>query len=175
MHTSTVDVATGSRRRFSPPGLAAAPGSPRLSPDGRRFLHLARPYGRLLPSPPGSAPHHANARNWLIVTDLRSRRSRRLTSERGWYVLGAAPWSADGTAITFTRRKTLQTTTGGVYVAGGSAGVRRLAGGAREAGAWSPDGSKVIFSNASCRIRVVTLGGTISTLPFRGCLPSWQP
>ncbi|HYZ78744.1 MAG TPA: hypothetical protein VE596_15370 [Gaiellaceae bacterium] len=53
--------------------------------------------------------------------------------------------------------------------------MRRLAGGAREAGAWSPDGSKVIFSNASCRIRVVTLGGTISTLPFRGCLPSWQP
>jgi Tol biopolymer transport system component len=90
-------------------------------------------------------------------------------------VLGVAPWSPDRTAITFTRRKTLQASTGGVYVAGGSAGVRRLAGGAREAGAWSPDGSKIIFSNASCRIRVVTLGGTISTLPVRGCLPSWQP
>jgi hypothetical protein len=61
------------------------------------------------------------------------------------------------------------------YVAGGSAGVRRLANGAREAGAWSPDGSRIIFGNASYPIRVVTLDGTISTLPFRGCLPSWQP
>ena len=171
----TVDVATGIRRRFSPPGLAAAPGSPRLSPDGRRYLHLAPPYGRRVPTPPGSAPHHTNARNWLIVTDLRSRRSRRPTRERGWYVLGAAPWSSDGTAITFTRRRTLQTTTGAVYVAEGSAGVRRLAAGAREAGAWSRDGSKIIFSNASCRIRIVTLDGRISTLPFRGCVPSWQP
>ena len=171
----TIDVATGNRRRFSAPGLAAAPGSPRLSPDGRRLLHLAPPYGRLVPTPPGSARHHANARNWLIVTDLRSRRSHRLTGARGWYVLGAAPWSPDGTAITFTRRRTLQTTTGGVYVAEGSADMRRLAGGAREAGAWSPDGSRIIYSNASCRIHVVTLDGAISTLPFRGCLPSWQP
>ena len=171
----TVDVATGNRRRFTAPGLAAAPGSPRLSPDRRRLLHLAPPYGRLIPSPPGSARHHANARNWLVLTDLRSRRSHRVSNERGWYVLGAAPWSPDGTTITFTRRRTLQTSSGGVYVASGSAGPRRLAVGARDGGAWSPDGSKIIFSNDVCRIRVVTLDGTTTALPFRGCMPSWQP
>ena len=90
-------------------------------------------------------------------------------------MLGAAPWSPDGTTITFTRRRTLQTSSGGVYVASGSAGPRRLAVGARDGGAWSPDGSKIIFSNDVCRIRVVTLDGTTTALPFRGCMPSWQP
>ena len=58
----------------------AAPFSP-LSPDGRWLLHLARIYGRSIPNP--YAPHHARARNWLILTDLRNGRSRRVLNARG--------------------------------------------------------------------------------------------
>lgn len=101
-----VSLADRSRRRYAPPGHAAAPFSPRLSPDGRWLLHLAPIYGRSLPSP--SAPHHARARNWLIITDLRNGRSRRVSNERGLYFLGTAPWSPDGTQFTFTQRRFLQ-------------------------------------------------------------------
>ena len=174
-----VSVAAGnrSRRRYAPPGLAAAPFSPRLSPNGRWLLHLAPIYGRSLPSP--SAPHHARARNWLIVTDLRSGRSRRVSNERGLYFLGTAPWSPDGARFTFTRRRFLQASGGRIYVASPSAsGAQLVADGAREAGAWSPDGLRLAFNiGSSCAIRVVSVDGssTARTLPLKGCLPTWRP
>jgi Tol biopolymer transport system component len=172
-----VATADRARRRYAPPGLAAAPFSPRLSPDGRWLLHLSRIYGRLIPSP--DAPHHARARNWLILTDLDSGRSRRVLNERGLYFLGTSPWSPDGRRFTFTRRRFLQASGGQIYVASPSAvGVQVVADGAREAGAWSPDGLRLAFNiGTSCAIRVVSVDGSSGarTLPFRGCLPTWRP
>jgi Tol biopolymer transport system component len=172
-----VAVGDRSRRPYTAPGLAAAPFSPRPSPDGRWLLHLAPIYGRSIPNP--YAPHHARARNWLIVTDLRSGRSRRLSNERGLYFLGTAPWSPDGATFTFTRRRFLQASGGRIYVASPSVGRPRLvADGAREAGAWSPDGRRLAFNiGSSCAIRVVSVDGSSSarTLPFKGCLPTWRP
>jgi Tol biopolymer transport system component len=171
-----VAVGDGGRRAFRAPGLAAAPYSPRLSPDGRWLLHLAPIYGRLLPSP--SAPHHARARNWLIVTDLRTRASHRVSNERGLYYLGSTPWSPDATRFTFTRRKYLQASGGRIYVARPSGGEPQLvAEGAREAGAWSPDGLRLAFNvGNACAIRVVAIDGSSTRLlPFKGCLPTWRP
>jgi dipeptidyl aminopeptidase/acylaminoacyl peptidase len=172
-----VSVADGSRRRYAPAGLAAAPFSPRLSPDGRWLLHLTPIYGRSIPNP--YAPHHARARNWLILTDLRRGRSRRVLDERGLYFLGTAPWSPDGARFTFTRRRFLQATGGRIYVATPTGGGTQLvAEGAREAGAWSPDGLRLAFNiGSSCAIRVVSVDGSsaATTLPFSGCLPTWRP
>jgi Tol biopolymer transport system component len=172
-----VSVADGSRRRYAPPGLATAPFSPRLSPDGRWLLHLTPIYGRSIPNP--YAPHHARARNWLILTDLLSGRSRRVLNERGLYFLGTAPWSPDGARFTFTRRSSLQASGGRIYVASPSGGGAQLvAEGAREAGAWSPDGLRLAFNiGSSCAIRVVSVDGSSAarTLPFTGCLPTWRP
>ena len=172
-----VAVATASRRRFVAPGLAAAPFRPRLSPDGRWLLHLTRPYGRLLPSP--NAPHHARSRSWLILTDLRSGRSRKVSNQRGWYLIGNAPWSPDGSRFTFTRRAFLQAAGGRIYVsAPNRSGIQLVAGGARDSGAWSPDGARLAFNiGSSCAIRVVSVDGSSSarTLAFKGCLPTWRP
>lgn len=172
-----VSLADRSRRRYAPPRHAAAPFSPRLSPDGRWLLHLAPIYGRSLPSP--SAPHHARARNWLIITDLRNGRSRRVSNERGLYFLGTAPWSPDGTQFTFTRRRFLQASGGRIYVASPSGdGVQLVADGARQAGAWSPDGLRLVFNvSPSCGIRVASVDSTSAakTLPVKGCLPTWRP
>ena len=172
-----VSVVDRSRRPYAPRVLAAAPFSPRLSPDGRWLLHLARIYGRSVPSP--NAPHHARARNWLILTDLRSGRSRRVSNERGLYFIGTAPWSPDGTKFTFTRRRFLQASGGRIYVATPSGGdIQPVADGAREAGAWSPDGLRLAFNiGNACAIRVASVDGGSAprTLPFKGCLPTWRP
>jgi Tol biopolymer transport system component len=172
-----VSVASGERRTFTAPGLAAAPFQPSLSPDGRWLLHLAPLYGRLLPSP--SAPHHARARNWLIITDLRSGRSRRVRQERGLYHIGTAPWSPDGTAFTFTWRRFLQAPGGRIYIARPTIAESQLVTtGARLGGAWSPDALRLAFNTGgSCEIRVVTIDGSAParTLPFRGCAPTWRP
>jgi hypothetical protein len=163
--------------RYAPRGLAAAPFSPRPSPDGRWLLHLTPIYGRSIPNP--YAPHHARARNWLMLTDLRSGRSRRVGNERGLYSLGTAPWSPDGKRFTFTRRRYLQASGGRNYITTpDSRGVRGVADGARDAGAWSPDGLRLAFNvTPSCSIRIVSVDGTSPprTLPFRGCLPTWRP
>jgi hypothetical protein len=164
------------RRPYRAPGLDAAPFSPRLSPDGRWLLHLAPIYGRLIPNP--YAPHHARARNWLIVTDLRTGRSHRVSDERGLYFIGTTPWSPDGTRFTFTRRKYLQASGGRIYVASPGGGAPQLvAQGAREAGAWSPDGLRLVFNvGNACALRVVALDGSSTRLlRFRGCLPTWRP
>jgi Tol biopolymer transport system component len=172
-----VAVNHASRRRFTAPGLVAAPGSPRLSPNGRWLLHLTTPYGRLIPNP--YAPHHARARNWLMVTDLVSGRSRRVSGQRGWYLIGTAPWARDGMSFTFTQRSFLQAPGGTIYIAGPtSSGARVVGYGAREAGAWSPDGARLAFNvGGDCRIRVVTIDASAAPreLPFTGCLPTWQP
>jgi Tol biopolymer transport system component len=119
-----VAASNGSGRRFTAPGLAAAPGSPRLSPDGRWLLHLRLPYGRGIPNP--YAPHHARARNWLLITDLANGRSRRVSNERGWYSIGTAPWAPDGTSFTFTRRAFLQAPGGKLHVAAPSSSERSI-------------------------------------------------
>jgi Tol biopolymer transport system component len=172
-----VAVRNGSRRRFTAPGLAAAPGSPRLSPDGRWLLHLTQPYGRVIPNP--YAPHHARARNWLVLTDLANGRSRRVSNQRGWHFIGTAPWASDGLSFTFTRRAFLQASGGQIHVATPtSLGSKVVAYGARGGGAWSPDGARLAFNTDDrCAIRVVTLDATSASrvLPFRGCLPTWRP
>jgi dipeptidyl aminopeptidase/acylaminoacyl peptidase len=172
-----VAVASGARRRFTAPGLATAPFQPSVSPDGRWLLHLAPPYGRLIANP--FAPHHARARNWLIITDLQSGRSRRVRNKRGLYHIGTAPWSPDGTAFTFTWRRFLQAPGGRIYIARpNSAGVQFVAAGARQGGAWSPDALRLAFNiGGSCGIQVVTIDGSAParTLPFRGCAPTWRP
>jgi Tol biopolymer transport system component len=170
-----VAVSNGSRRAFTAPGLAAAPFSPRLSPDGRWLIHLTAAYGRLIPNP--YAPHHARARNWLIITDLASGRSHRLGNQPGWYMIGNAPWSPDGTRFTFTRRRFLQASGGSVYVSSPTRG-QLLTTGARGSGAWSPDGARLAFNiDGACRIRVIAVDGSTParTLPFAGCLPVWRP
>jgi hypothetical protein len=138
-----VSIADSSRRRYAPAALVAAPFSPRLSPDGRWLLHLTPIYGPLLPSP--SAPHHARARNWLIITDLQNGRSRRVSNERGLYFVGSAPWSPNGASFTFTRRRFLQASGGRIYVAGPDGRLQLVAEGARDAGAWSPEGLQLAF------------------------------
>lgn len=172
-----VAVGDRARRQFRAPGLAAAPFSPRLSPDGRWLLHLAPIYGRSIPNP--YAPHHARARNWLIITDLQGGNSRRVSNERGLYLLSTAPWSPDGTKFTFTRRRFLQAPGGRIYVASPSdGGTQFVANGARGAGAWSPDGLRLAFNiGGSCAIRVVSIDGSspARVLPFAGCLPTWRP
>lgn len=172
-----VNVGDGSRRRFTAPGLSSAPVSPRLSPDGRWLLHLTRPYGRLIPNP--YAPHHAHARNWLIVTDLVSGRSRKVMTQRGWYMIGTAPWAPDGSRFTFTRRAFLQSSGGQLYVSIPTAnGIHLAAGGARSSGSWSPDGTRVAFNvDSACTIHVAPVdgGSPTRTLPFKGCLPTWRP
>lgn len=172
-----VAVRTGVRRRFTAPGLAGAPLSPRLSPDGRWLLHLTEPYGRLLPSP--DVPHHARARNWLLLTSLANGRSRRVSTTPGWYAIGTAPWAPDGTRFTFTRRAFLQASGGGIHIASPSQpGSAIVAAGAREGGAWSPDGARLAFNvGGDCKIRVVSVDGNSAAevLPFAGCLPTWRP
>jgi Tol biopolymer transport system component len=171
-----VALSGGARRPYRPGGNALAPFSPRLSPDGRWLLHLTPIYGRTLPST--SAPHHAYARNWLLATDLSTGRSRRVSSEPGLYYLGTAPWSPDGMQFTFTRRKYLQASGGRIYVATPAGSARVVADGARDAGAWSPDGSRLAFNTGkACAIRVVSVdGGTPArTLAFSGCRPTWRP
>jgi Tol biopolymer transport system component len=171
-----LNVETGSRRRFNAPGLASAPGAPRVSPNGRWLLHLAPPYGQPVPTP-GPERHHLHAKNWLVITNLLTGRSRKLSKIRGWYVLGAAPWSPDGSAITFTRRKTLQTSGGSLFVTGvNGVGGRRLARGVRGAGSWSADRKRVVFNDSLCHIRIVSIEDASSvTLSFIGCMPSFQP
>jgi Tol biopolymer transport system component len=172
-----VAVSDGSRRRFTAPGLAAAPGSPRLSPDGRWLLHLTLPYGRVIPNP--YAPHHARARNWLLLTDLANGRSRRVSSQRGWYSLATAPWAPGGTRFAFTRRAFLQASGGKLHVAApGYPGSKVVASGARQGGAWSPDGTRLAFNfGGDCRISVVAVeaSSAAQVLPFTGCLPTWRP
>jgi hypothetical protein len=172
-----VAVSTGSRRRFTAPGLAAAPGSPRLSPDRRWLLHLTLPYGRVIPNP--YAPHHARARNWLLVTDLARGRTRKVSNERGWYSIGTAPWAPDGTSFTFARRAFLQAPGGKLHVAAPSSlGSTIVGSGAREGGAWSRDGERIAFNvDGGCKIGVVTVDASSAArvLPFAGCLPTWRP
>jgi Tol biopolymer transport system component len=172
-----VAVGDGSKRMFRAPGLAAAPFSPRVSADGRRLLHLTGAYGRRIRNP--YAPHHARARNWLVVTDLASGRSSRVSNQRGWYMIGNAPWSPDGRRFTFTRRAFLQAPGGSIYVSAPTGtGDHLVARGARSSGAWSPDGGRLAFnSDAACKIRVVSVDGSSPphTLAFRGCLPTWRP
>ena len=171
-----VAVGDGARRRFRAPGLDAAPFSPRLSPDGHWLLHLTAIYGRLIPNP--YAPHHARARNWLLLTDLRTGSTRRVSAEPGLYFLGTTPWSPDGTRFTFTRRNYLQATGGRIYVGRPAGGPRPVADGAREAGAWSPDSLRLAFNVGNhCAIGVRPVDGTSPTrlLRFRGCLPTWRP
>jgi hypothetical protein len=174
--TSIVDVAAGTRRRFVAPGLASAPYSPRLSPDGRWLLHLTAIYGR--PVPNRYAPHHARARNWLILTELGTGRSRRVSGERGFYLLGTAAWSADSERFTFVRRDSLQATRGALYVgAPQSTQLEVLVTYAREGAALAPDGTRVAFNvGLSCAIDVASIDGVspVQTLPFRGCGPTWR-
>ena len=172
-----VAVRTGLRREFTAPGLAAAPYSPRLAPNGRWLLHVTPPYGRVIPNP--YAPHHARARNWLVLTDLVTGRSRRVSNERGWYSIGTAPWAPDETRFTFTRRAFLQSRGGSIHVARPTVpGSEVVAHGAREGGAWSPDGARLAFTfDRECKIRVVTVDASSAAqvLPFTGCLPTWRP
>jgi Tol biopolymer transport system component len=172
-----VAASNGSRRRFTAPRLAAAPGSPRLSPDGRWLIHLTLPYGRVIPNP--YAPHHARARNWLLITDLANGRSRRVSNERGWYSIGTAPWAPDGTRFTFTGRAFLQAPGGKLHVAAPSSSGSKIVGsGAREGGAWSPDSKRIAFNfDGQCKISVVSVDASSAArvLPFAGCLPTWRP
>lgn len=172
-----VAVRNGARRPFTAPGLAAAPGSPRLSQDARWLLHLTLPYGRVIPNP--YAPHHARARNWLLLTDLANGRSRKVSSQRGWYAIGTAPWAPDGTRFAFTRREFLQAPGGKLHVAAPrSPGSQVVASGAREGGAWSPDGTRLAFNvGGDCKISVATVDtrSAARVLPFTGCLPTWRP
>jgi Tol biopolymer transport system component len=171
-----VAVRDGARRAYSVPGLSVAPLSPRVSPDGRWLLHLTAPYGRVIPSP--YAPHHAYARNWLFITDLASGRSRKVSGQRGWYSIGTAPWSPDRRRFAFTRREFLQAPGGQLYVSSPTrVGSDLVARGARDGGAWSPDGARLVFNGSGCAIRIVSLQGEppARTLPFTGCLPTWRP
>lgn len=171
-----VAVRNGAKRRLTIDGLQEPLGTLTPSPDGRWLLHTTQPYGRVAPS--RGAPHHYRARNWLMITDLETRRSRTISSTPGFYMLSAAAWSSDSTTLTYTRREYLQAGVGAVYVFDVATGTTREVGrGATGGASWSPDGRRLAFNLRDCRIRVISLEETETArvLSYAGCEPTWRP
>jgi hypothetical protein len=175
--TGSWPSATARDVRFEPRASTPRPSVRACHPTaGGCFTSRPSTAGRFRTRTPLITPR---ARNWLVVTDLRTGRSRRVSNERGLYFVGTTPWSPDGTRFTFTRRNYLQATGGRIYVASPSGGEPQfVADDAREAGAWSPDGLRLAFNVGNvCAVRVVATDGSSPArlLPFKGCLPTWRP
>src|SRR5205823_4772553 len=114
---------------------------------------------------------------WLVVTEVSTKRSHRVSNERGLYFLGTAPWSPDGTRFT----------------AEVPAGVRRphlhshspqqleCNSSLRGPGTRAP-GRPTAVGSHSTSARRAPYGSSQSTaarnrarFPFTGCLPTWRP
>jgi Tol biopolymer transport system component len=155
------------RQRAPTLGFLARASAIAFSPDGRRVVwtRIRRITG-------------ASTRSELLLTDLETRVTRRLRAEPGFYLVSAAAWAPDGTAIAFTRRDRLGSFEGGTYVTDPAVlSLRRVASDAGQAPAWSSDGKSLAYNiGISCKIRIVGVDSREGvTLPFEGCRPIWRP
>jgi Tol biopolymer transport system component len=163
-----VSGADGSDRRLVPLPKDATAGAPAVSADGKT---VALAYAPNLDASPMDL--------WTVSVD--GSHLKRLATTG--YVLSTA-WSPDGKHIAFVDGSRLENSSSGavadIYVvdADGS-NLRRLASGFTGLGrevAWSPDGTRIAFQDASQRVVVIDAkGGMPKVVSHEGETPAWSP